>query len=105
MLPRTEKSISLSITRYLKKIPNSYYMTTTMGVYGKNGIADILFFYKSTCFAFEVKTEKAYASKHHGATNNQLIFKDHFNKSGCKSYIVCSTHQVKEILKNDCNRF
>ena len=89
--PVPEKYIQRKIVVWLRE--QGYHVDViTKGMYGANGIADIICCIKGSYVAFEVKRPGA------KPTELQSRWLDSVNKSGGKAFIVHSLEEVKGLL-------
>jgi len=121
-----ESVIQASIISYLKTIKLAYVLNvSTTGVYdpskkqfrsnkNQKGCSDILFFWKSTCVAIEVKTrlEYRFVNKHYDRLmklylcktkrdrhlHDQILFIEGLKRSGNKGFFTDSIDDTKKKL-------
>lgn len=128
----TEKQIERAVCDYLDTVTGGFVcqielsgrpikkgfktiMIPFNGKHYRTGMSDILFFYKGTVYAFEVKTptEHRYAIKHHEKItktpksllnpkqkhfHEQITFIENIKSAGGFGAFVSSVDQVREIL-------
>ena len=88
-----EKSVCNRITRFLKALPDCWYMRTEGGPYGRKGVPDIVGCLRGKMFALEVKRPGG------KATELQLHELKRIRDAGGMAAVVESVNEVKEILK------
>ena len=89
--PVLEKYIQRNIVVWLRE--QGYHVDViTKGMYGANGIADIICCIKGLYVAFEVKRPGA------KPTALQIRWLESVNKSGGEAFVVSSLSDVKEII-------
>jgi len=88
-----EKSICNQIIRFLKTLPDCWFMRTEGGPYGRKGVPDIVGCLYGKMFALEVKRIGGKATK------LQLHELEKIRAAGGRTGIVHSVDEVKEVLR------
>ena len=89
-----EKTITNSILKHLKSLPDCFAYKEHGGMYGRAGLPDIICCYRGRFVAFEVKTDKGKLTKLQEATLQKIT------EAGGVAYKVTSLLEVKVILGN-----
>lgn len=89
-----EKTITKSILRYLKTVPECFCWKEHGGMYGTAGLPDIICCIRGQFVAFEVKAENGKLTKLQDATMQRI--KD----AKGKAFKVTCVQEVKSILSN-----
>lgn len=89
-----ESNIVTAIMKYIRSMPNSFCFKEHGGVYGANGIPDIICCINGRFVAFEVKTPSGRLTKLQETTIQRI------RRAKGEAYKVTSVEEVKEILQN-----